>query len=455
MMPLEQTQPCGDVAVLVEAGDSRGLSEVFRDLRSEDIPRVVTRLDPALRTRLVDLVEPDVASTIVRLVEDFQAAELMEGLAPERAAAIIQGLPSNDAADLLGHFDDARAAAVLAEVTPGLADTLRTLTAYPPNTAGGLMVTEYLAYPREARVSDVIQDLRENAPKYASYHVQYVYVLGMAGRLSSVVRVRDLLLSSPDTRLGSLTPIRPTKVNHLADLDTLREIFDRVPFVGLPVVDDEDVLKGVVRRLHLEEALADRTAGELRQAFGIVGGEEVRTMPALLRSRRRLSWLSVNIVLNVIAASVIVFFEETLAQVIALAVFLPIISDMSGCSGNQAVAVTLRELSLGLVRVSEVARVWAKELTVGVVNGFVLGLLIGTAAWLWKGDPLLGVVVGTAMAVNTLVAVSIGGVVPLALRRFGFDPALASGPILTTITDMCGFFLVLGLATLFLARLVQ
>jgi magnesium transporter len=218
------------------------------------------------------------------------------------------------------------------------------------------------------------------------------------------------------------------------------------------VVDDDHVLAGVVRRFHVEEALANRTASDFRQTLGIVGGEEVRTMPVLRRSGRRLSWLSVNIVLNVIAASVIVLYEDTLARVIALAVFLPIISDMSGCSGNQAVAVSLREMSLGLVRATEVARVWLKEVSVGALNGVVLGLLLGAVAWLWKGNPFLGLVVGTAMAVNTVVAVSIGGTIPLVLRRLGRDPALASGPILTTVTDMCGFFLALGLATIMLSH---
>ena len=176
-------------------------------------------------------------------------------------------------------------------------------------------------------------------------------------------------------------------------------------------------------------------------------------MPVLLRSRRRLSWLSVNILLNIIAASVIAFHQETLSSVIALAVFLPIISDMSGCSGNQAVAVSMRELSIGVVNPVEVLRVWYQEISVGLINGLILGGLIALAAWLWKGNIFLGLVVGGALALNTMLAVSIGGTVPLILKRFGVDPALASGPILTTITDMCGFFLTLTFAGLMLSKL--
>jgi magnesium transporter len=150
---------------------------------------------------------------------------------------------------------------------------------------------------------------------------------------------------------------------------------------------------------------------------------------------------------------VIALFQETLSAVIALAVFLPIISDMSGCSGNQAVAVSLRELSMGLVRSEEVFRVWVKEIAVGILNGLALGVLIGLVAFLWQGNAYLGVVVGVALCLNTMIAVSIGGLVPLVLKRFNVDPAIASGPILTTVTDMCGFLLVLGIATLMLNQL--
>ena len=136
-----------------------------------------------------------------------------------------------------------------------------------------------------------------------------------------------------------------------------------------------------------------------------------------------------------------------------LTVFLPIVSDMSGCSGNLAVAVSMRELTLGAANPGDVLRVWRKELAVGLINGLALGLLLGCAAWVWKGNIILGLVFGIALALNTVLAVSIGGTVPLVLKRFNVDPAVASGPLLTTITDMCGFFLVLNLASMVLPSL--
>jgi len=136
-----------------------------------------------------------------------------------------------------------------------------------------------------------------------------------------------------------------------------------------------------------------------------------------------------------------------------LAVFLPMVSDMSGCSGNQAVAVSMRELSLGLVRPTEIMRVLGKEISLGILNGLALGILLGGVAYLWKGNPFLGLVVGGALAVNTVVAVCLGGLIPLLLKRIRLDPALVSSPLLTTVTDMCGFFFVLSFASLLLNRL--
>jgi magnesium transporter len=247
--------------------------------------------------------------------------------------------------------------------------------------------------------------------------------------------------------------VKPMTVGVDTRLDELRDVFDEHPFLGVPVVDERGKLAGVVSRSAVDEAVLERAESESLRLQGIVS-EEVRSMPLIIRSRRRLAWLSANIVLNIIAASVISAYEATLAAVIAIAVFLPMVSDMSGCSGNQAVAVTMRELSLGLVRPVDAFRVWLKEASVGLINGIVLGILIGAVAWIWKGNIYLGIVIGLALSINTVIAVSIGGVVPLLLKRFGQDPAVASGPLLTTITDMAGFFLVLSLATMFMPLLV-
>jgi magnesium transporter len=397
------------------------------------------------------MLDPAQAAGILTNLKDLSPHTMLMRLAPETAARILHELPSNLETDFIAAMRPAAAERILELLPERELSDVQALARYAPDEAGGLMAIEILRFPDTATVEAVVDELRENAAVYANFNIQYIYVTREDDRLAGVLKVRDLLLSSGETVLGDLIDEAPVAIDHQTPLEELRDIFDRHRYLGLPVVDDGKLL-GVVRRTAVEEAIAQRTARQFRLVQGIIGGEEVRTLPVTVRSGRRLAWLSANIVLNVIAASVIVYFEDTLARLIALAAFLPIISDMSGCSGNQAVAVSMRELSLGLVRPREILRVWGKEVSVGLINGAALGVLLGVVAWLWRGNPTLGIVVGAALALNTIVAVSIGGSVPLILRGFGVDPALASGPILTTVTDICGFFFALGFAAMALSQ---
>lgn len=439
---------------ILNTDDAHRLNAYMTSLPPREIARALSRLREESHIRIFTLLSPESAAHILAELSAAQAADLLDDLPATRAAAIVDRLPSDEQADLLSELDEADAAAILREMAPEEARDVRLLSQYPPDSAGGLMITEYLVYPENARVKDVLDDMRAHAEQYATYDVQYAYITTLTGSLVGVLQLRDLLLSAPMTPLTAIMIKNPLQLPASATLEELQQFFDRYAFFGVPVTEQERRLVGVVRRADVEEAVGDRADQTLLKISGIVGGEELRSMPLVIRSWRRLSWLSINIVLNLIAASVIAVYQDTLAAVVTLAVFLPIISDMSGCSGNQAVAVSLRELTLGLVHPHELLRVLVKETWVGVANGLVLGALLGGVAWVWNGNAYLGVVVGGALALNTLVAVSLGGAIPLILRRFQLDPALASGPILTTVTDMCGFFFALSFATAALPWLV-
>ena len=441
------------VALAREAARER-LEEYVGSLSSADAAWAFERLDGEERREVLAAMAPEAAAEVIEDVSDAQSAELIESLATAEAAAILNVLPSADQADLIAELEDPHAEAVLAAMDPKEAQEARFLGQYAPDVAGGIMVTEFLSFPEGRTIGEVLDELRRNAAKYSDYDVQYVYVTSAAGVLVGVLRLRDVVLTDAARKVTEVMLSSPLSVRVDTPLESLVEFFADHAFFGVPVVADDGRLVGVVKRSATREARSEQEVGDHLKAVGIVGGEELRSMSTLLRSRRRLSWLSVNILLNIAAASVIALYQDTLAQVIALAVFLPIISDMSGCSGNQAVAVSMRELSLGVVKPFEVLHVAGKEVAVGVLNGLVLGVLIALAGLLYTGNPYLGAVVGAALALNTVVAVLIGGTVPLLLRSRGLDPALASGPILTTVTDMCGFFLTLSLASLMLERLV-
>ena len=334
----------------------------------------------------------------------------------EGAADVIEDVPEAQAADTFEHLSSEDAAVDVSEMISD--ERVDTLAALDDETAGG--ITEFLAYNQSLLVKDV----------------QYTYVVDDGGKLTGVLRLRDVVLSPGHRSLVQAMMPEPQSVTVGATLGDLHDFFETHHYVGVPVVDSADTLVGVVLRSSANRAESKHAKETYLESTGIVGGEELRSMGFFRRSSRRLSWLSVNILLNLLAASVIAAYQDVLTSVIVLAVFLPIISDMSGCSGNQAVAVSIRELSLGLVRPRDLFRVLWKEGVIGILNGVVLGVLLGGAAFVWQGNPYLG------------------GVVPLALRGMGQDPALASGPILTTVTDMCGFFLVLSFAASVLPLLV-
>ncbi|PRY26440.1 magnesium transporter [Aliiruegeria haliotis] len=435
----------------IEAKDDARLDALLDPLPPSEALRLMLNLGPEVREEAFRVMTSDLVAELVEEAPSELAADFIGAMDVERAAEVLDELASYVQADVIGEMNTAAADAVLAKMDAENAADVRRLAEYDEETAGGLMSAETFSFPEAATVRTVIQRMADDEDRFDRYRAQNPYVLDDAGRLVGVVSLRALLSSRRATPLAEVM-IPPISVSAQETLDGLEDLFDEHRCLALPVCDADGRLAGVVTRAAVTEALAERAESESLRRQGVIG-DELRSMPLRIRSGRRLAWLSINIVLNIIAASVIAAYEATIAAVIAIAVFLPMVSDMSGCSGNQAVGVTMRELSLGLVRPVDAFRVWLKEISVGLVNGLALGLLIGLVAWIWKGNPWLGLVIGTAMAINTMIAVSIGGVVPLLLKRLGQDPAAASGPLLTTITDMAGFFLVLSLATLMMPLL--
>lgn len=434
-----------DLTELLAVGDGQRLQAVLQALEPGESARLVTRLDRAEQGQLLALLPAEDAALLLRSLSLSPASELLRLLTPEQAAAVLERFPSNEQADMLAELGSA-AAEIAALLPAEMAAQVQKLRAYPADTAGGLMVAEYLAYREQATVADVIGDLREHVSRYSRFQVQYAYVTDHSDRLIGVLRLRDLLLLERSDPISKAMVRDPRRVTADMPLDQLLRFFDRHPFFGVPVVDGEGRLLGVVLHADVEEALSERADRRLLLTSGVLGGEELRSMNWRSRMLRRSPWLGISLLLSLTAASVIGWYGDTLSAVIALAVFLPVISGMGGNAGNQALAVSIRELSLGLVQPSEFTWVAWKEATVGMTNGVLVGAALAGLAYLWEGNLGLSMAIGLAISVNTALAACLGGVIPLALKRLGWDPALASGPILFTTIDLCGFLLTLSLA---------
>ncbi len=440
-----------DLHKAVDSADEQKVEEIVDSMSNQETLRQASKMSADDRDQMVSLISPQTAADMLEEAPSGLAVTMLENLDSGVAAKIMAELHSDTQADIVKEINKESGDAILLAMEPESAKEVRKLSEYEEDTAGGLMELGAFSFYDSDTVGAVLRRLASKEDQFDRYRGQHPYILDENDKLVGVASLRGLLRSKRSIKLAEI--MHPAmSVKPETSQDDLSIMFDDNPFLGIPVTDEQGYLLGVVSRIELAEAELERS--EQQSLARQRTGDELRSMPTLLRSRRRLSWLTSNIVLNIIAASIISSYEETLTAVIAIAIFLPMVSDMSGCSGNQAVGVSMRELSLGITRPIDIFHVLRKELGVGIINGFILGVLIGIVAWVWKDNAYLGLVIGLALSLNTLIAVSIGGTVPLILKHFGIDPAVASGPLLTTVTDMAGFFLVLSLATFFMPQLI-
>lgn len=453
MEALETKDTWSDIRALIESGDREALMAWLDAQPAGQMGLLFSRLNSDEVQEIIRLVGPEEAAEILVQISEAQAVDIVEDLPSESAAAIVDEMDSDEQADILGGMDEEDAEAILSLMDPEEASDARKLIGYEWNTAGGIMITEYLAFKEGSTTLDLLEDLRANRNVYADYDVQYLYITNQKGQLKGVLKMRDMLLAKGNVRVGRLMNNKPIKVRADATLIELREIFESNNILGIPVVDNSDKLVGVVRRAAVEEAFVEEATEDFLMMSGLSGEEELRSMPFIERTQRRLSWLVVGLLLTVLASSVIAAFEHIVKEVIFLAAILPVVANLSGACGNQAVAVSIRELSLGLVKPWEVMRVILQELGVGLVIGSCLGIILGTVVGLWQQNWILGFVVGGAMAMNSALSVVFGGSIPLILKWIKKDPALASGPLVMTLADACGFFITLGLVSVTLSYL--
>jgi magnesium transporter len=442
------------LSALIQDGNPERLSTFMEEISSGEMARAISRLSEHDRSVLFHLLEPEQAADVMEELPQEQAADIIEDLSENKAAEIVEELASDDKADILGELNVEDAESILQRMDPQEAQETRQLLSYDPETAGGMMITEFLSFSHRWTIGDVLQDIESNADKYAGYEILYGYVVDDQGKLLGVIKFRDLLLKTRSTPIVSVMVAEPVVINTSAKLEELEDLFDRHEFFAVPVCNQDQVMVGILRRSDLRDALAKRADQTFLASKGILGGEEFRTMPVSIRSSRRLTILMINIGLNMVSASVIKAYEDTLQTAIVLAAFLPMISDLSGCSGNQAIAVSIRELALGLTKPRDLVQVLWKELRVGLINGAVLGIVLGLVAGFWRDNWVLAGIVGVTVFFNSNIAVLLGGSIPLVLKRLGLDPAIASSPMLTTFTDVCGFTLALSLAKVLLDQLV-
>jgi magnesium transporter len=324
---------------------------------------------------------------------------------------------------------------------------IQELLTYPKGSIGNIMSTDFLAFRNNIIISDAMNKIRERSRAKAP-PASYVYVVDAENHLVGILNMRDLIVGDENAELETIMIKNVFSLDAFTQReDAANELHSRKYFAA-PVVDNEKHLLGIVKADQLLKQAQQEASEDILKMFG-VGSEERAFSPLLFSLRKRLPWLHINLVTAFMAASVVAVFEGIIAKITVLAVFLPIVAGQGGNAGSQSLAVVMRGLVMREISPRESKIMLLKEGKIGLVNGIVIGLITALVAWLWKGNPYLGLVIGLAMIVNLVAAGLSGAFIPLTLKALGQDPAQSSSIILTTVTDVIGFFAFLGFAVIF------
>jgi magnesium transporter len=434
------------LVILAGMGREKEVREGLVALHPADIAELINAIEkPEVKNRVFGFLDRSVAPQVLSLVSPPTRQEIVPNLSEDSLQEILERLDSDDAADLLSSLSSERAQVLLDRLSRPLSAEMRELLRYPADTAGGIMQTEVVAVPEDATVEKVIEIVRSRAEEVPDIH--NVFVVDHHSHLLGVLPLRKLILARPGERVDAVMDKQVIS----AQVDTgqveVAQIFKKYDLVSLPVIDSRGALLGHITIDDVVDVLEEEATEDFYKLAGL-GQEEHALEPPLHAIRQRLPWLVLNLLTTAISAAVIAFFEGTIEKVAIAAAFMTIVAAQGGNAAVQSLAVIVRGLALGEVTFAHFRRVMVKELAVGFGNGIVLGGAAGMVAYLWKGQPLLGLVLGLALVVNHLVAVLVGSMIPLILRRLNIDPAVASNVFVTACTDIAGFFTFLGFLTL-------
>jgi magnesium transporter len=425
----------------------------------------VAEASPEDAADILEAIGQEAAGELIADLEPDQAAELFEELRDEFAATLLTDLPEDDAGRILEEMPADQAADVLAEVEPDTADRIldavsgefagevRSLLGYHPESAGGLMTTDIAALPVGLTVGEAVERIRQLHEDYED--LSYVYVVDDIGRLLGVVSFRDLIFHRPGDGLDQAMVPSPVAVSDTTDREEVAELVQRYHLFGIPVVDEQDHLLGMVTTDAVLEAVQEEASEDFAVAVGTAAEDSVH-VPVRRSIRHRLPWIAFDVVISCTVVIAITRFDSVIAAFVVLAALMPLVARIGGDAGAQTLAVVIRGLATDDIQRGDVRRVLIRETTIGLFDGLIIGLLAGALGYVLQSiqggpDPFrVGLAMMLACWANLILAGLAGAAIPLTLRRLGFDPALGSNLFLTTATDLVGFAGFLAVATLLL-----
>ena len=440
-------QLISQVKDFIKLEERPALVKVIDEMRPADVADLIEHLDPDERLYIFELLEPEGAGEILVEIEPPVQERLLYNLDNEVISEIVHGLDSDDAADLVGDLPEERAKEIIETLEDDVSEDLEKLLPYPEDTAGGIMALEFLAVKADSTAQEAINTIRENREEVQN--IYYLFVIDDSNRLVGVVSLKDLVLEPPDELLRDIMNPEVISVDTETDQEEVARLVKKYDLVSIPVVDKDQRLVGRITHDDVMDVIEEEANEDIGLMAGVIH-QEIAEESTLKISRARLPWLIVGLFGGILAAWVINQFETSLQKILALSFFFPVIMAMGGSTGTQAATVAVRGMATGDISMFKIGkRLWV-EMKVALLNGVLLGILLGLIVGIWLSDYWLGMIVAFSLILIVLNSGFIGAAVPLAFRKLKIDPALATGPFVTTTNDILSLLIYLGLVTIFL-----
>jgi len=451
MAEKQQQQPQNRLQLFsnaLQSGTLQQLQLMLNGLFPAEIAHLLESLPREKREFIWELVEPELQGDVLLDVNDDIREHLIRQMETSELLAATEGLEVDDLADFIQDMPDTVMQLVLQSMGSQDRQRLERVLSYPEDTAGGLMNTDTITVRPNNSIDVVLRYLRRSRGHIPAM-TDHLYVVDRDNRYLGQIPLTDLLTREPSIAVGELMNTEHEGI--LADMSDLdvATLFEQRELVSAPVVNENNELLGRITIDDVIDVIRDEAEHSLMSMAGL-SEEDDMFAPVVTSTRRRSVWLGANLITALLASWVIGLFGATIEKLVALAILMPIVASMGGIAGSQTLTIVIRAMALGQIGVSNAGRLIIKELSVGILNGLVWALIIAGVTIAWFEDIQLGIIIGAAIVVNLVTGALAGATVPLLLKKFGADPALGGGVVLTTITDVIGFLAFLGLAALFL-----
>ena len=438
------------VKELLDSGRDERLTDLLADQHAADVSRVLRELPLPDQVRVFRLLSPPHAGDVLSELDDQTLLELVRALDETEVSRIFDHMPSDHVVEVVEELPPEQAEKLLDLMEEEKSEEVQELLEYDEGTAGRLMSTSFVAVNERATVAHAIAHIRKAATRDGAF---YVYVVDDHEHLVGVVPLHRLLTSDPATAIREIRLPDVEAVRVHTDQEEVARLVQHHNLLEVPVVDDNHRLLGTIGVDDVIDVMAAEATEDIQRLGGAAGDETIFDPPETV-FKRRIVWRLVNLGTAMLAAAVIGLFETSIQTLATLAVFMPIVASMGGIGTTQTATVVIRGIALGDLTPGVLRRVLRKELWLGAVTGAANGLILALIAYAWKGQALLAGILGLALVLNMLLAAVVGTLVPVALKTFRIDPAIASSVIITTFTDVFGFFSFLGLATVLMSFLL-